>query len=432
MVDKTINIDILKKGIWLYFFLLIFEGALRKWVLPGLATPLLVVRDPVSLWLIYKCWKQNLLPFKVPVVLMTLLAALGIVTALVFGHGRLFIALYGARILVVHFPLMFVIKEIFDLQDVEKIGRIALWIAIPMVILIALQFYSPQSAWVNRGVGGDMEGAGFSGAMGYFRPPGTFSFTVGNVLFFNFVACFLIYFWISGAKINKLVLILATFALLGAIPFSISRTLIFSIGIAVVFAIVASANKPKFLIRIVFALIMIILIGFLLSNLEVFKTSMEATTARYDMANKTEGGASSALYHRFFGAMFKALSETNNLPFWGLGLGMGTNVGAKLLTGETMFLIAEWEWLRIIGEMGFVLGVFVILIRVVFSVELVFKSYKCMRIGNLLPWLLLSMGFMYLIQGQWAQPTILGFSTLLGGLILSASKSTKPNNKINV
>src|SRR3546814_1990531 len=46
------SINLLKQGIWVYFILLIFEGALRKWVLPGLATPLLVVRDPVALLLL--------------------------------------------------------------------------------------------------------------------------------------------------------------------------------------------------------------------------------------------------------------------------------------------------------------------------------------------------------------------------------------------
>src|SRR5438045_3843494 len=39
----------IKSLIWIYFALLLFEGALRKWVIPGLATPLLVVRDPVLL-----------------------------------------------------------------------------------------------------------------------------------------------------------------------------------------------------------------------------------------------------------------------------------------------------------------------------------------------------------------------------------------------
>ena len=31
----------LKQAIWLYLILLIYEGALRKWVLPDLSTPLL-------------------------------------------------------------------------------------------------------------------------------------------------------------------------------------------------------------------------------------------------------------------------------------------------------------------------------------------------------------------------------------------------------
>ena len=38
----------LKAAIWLYFILLIFEGALRKWVFPALSTPILlfVIRLP--------------------------------------------------------------------------------------------------------------------------------------------------------------------------------------------------------------------------------------------------------------------------------------------------------------------------------------------------------------------------------------------------
>jgi hypothetical protein len=35
--------------VWLYFWLLLWEGALRKWFFPSPSTPLLVVRDPVVL-----------------------------------------------------------------------------------------------------------------------------------------------------------------------------------------------------------------------------------------------------------------------------------------------------------------------------------------------------------------------------------------------
>ena len=39
--------------VWAYLLLLIFEGALRKWFLPGLATPLLIIRDPLAAYLTY-------------------------------------------------------------------------------------------------------------------------------------------------------------------------------------------------------------------------------------------------------------------------------------------------------------------------------------------------------------------------------------------
>src|SRR5947208_15515027 len=33
--------------LWTYLVLLIFEGSLRKWVVPQLSNPLLIIRDPV-------------------------------------------------------------------------------------------------------------------------------------------------------------------------------------------------------------------------------------------------------------------------------------------------------------------------------------------------------------------------------------------------
>ena len=171
------SLRLLKRGVWAYFLLLIFEGALRKWVLPELAAPLLVVRDPIALWLLVLAWRRGLLPATPYLTGMLLVGIVGFFTALLFGHGNLTVAVYGVRILLLHFPLSFVIGRVFDRADVERVGRAMLWIAVPMTVLIGLQFYSPQSDWVNRGVGGDVEGAGFSGALDFFRPPGTFSFT---------------------------------------------------------------------------------------------------------------------------------------------------------------------------------------------------------------------------------------------------------------
>ena len=37
----------IRKLVWIYFILLMIEGALRKWLLKGLSEPLLIIRDPI-------------------------------------------------------------------------------------------------------------------------------------------------------------------------------------------------------------------------------------------------------------------------------------------------------------------------------------------------------------------------------------------------
>ncbi|WP_419788557.1 hypothetical protein [Mucilaginibacter sp. SP1R1] len=290
---------LLKQGIWAYFLLLIFEGALRKWVLPGLSTPLLVVRDPLALWLVLLAWKKNLLPSNLYINIMLLIGGLGIITAMAFGHGNIAVAIYGARILMIHFPLMFVIGRVFDRDDVIKIGKATLWITIPMAALIAMQFYSPQSAWVNRGVGGDTKGGGFDGAMGFFRPPATFSFTNGTALFFGFSAAYIFYFWLTPKGVNRIMLIGATGGLLLAIPLSISRSLTSLVLACLLSALVAISRNPKYLGKLLMAVMVLAITFALLSKTSFFATPMEAFTTRFSNANETEGGLAVCLLTGF-------------------------------------------------------------------------------------------------------------------------------------
>ncbi|MFD1467654.1 hypothetical protein ACFQ48_05430 [Hymenobacter caeli] len=419
----------LKQGIWAYFLLLLFEGALRKWVLPGLSTPLLIIRDPLALWLVLAAWRQGLLPANGYLGSMTAVGIIAFFTALLFGHGSIPVAVYGARILLLHFPLIFVIGRVFDRSDVERIGRAMLWIAIPMTVLIGLQFYSPQSAWVNRGVGGDMEGAGFSGALGFFRPPGTFSFATGNTEFYSLLACFVFYFWLQGGRANRLVLAAATVGLLAAIPFSIARSLLFQTIISLLFALLAASRQPKYLARIVPALVAgaFLLVPF--SQTSLLKTPLEAFTTRIELASDYEGGVVKGTFgDRYLGGMVRALTGTGSTrePFFGYGIGMGTNVGSNLLSGRSEFLIAEDEWGRLIGEMGMVLGLTAIFIRLGLGLKIAWASYRQLARGQFLPWMLVSFGIFALTQGQWAQPTALGFSIMVSGLMLAALRQPRP------
>lgn len=414
----------LKRGVWLYFYLLLFEGALRKWVLPGLSDALLVVRDPLAILLLFFAWKANILKLNGYIIAMTFIGVASIITTFLTGHQNLFVTVYGARILLIQFPFIFLIGTVFDKNDVLQIGKHMLWIALPMTVLITLQFYSPQSAWVNRGVGGDMEGAGFSGALGYFRPPGTFSFTNGNTFFYQLLACFILMFWLIPKYINKLLLVLATICLVIAIPISISRTLLFSVIIALVFYFSALYFRPQFFKKLFLFLASLMIIGVIVSNLEFLDTATEAFTSRFENASESEGGLEGTLVDRYLGGFISAITNSQNIPFFGYGMGMGTNAGSQLLTGDRTFLIAEEEWARTIGEMGLILGLGVILIRVFLSTSFGFKSFKALKKQNAVPWMLLSFVLLIVPQGQWAQPTALGFAVFVTGLMIASFQPT--------
>ncbi|OUJ71254.1 hypothetical protein BXP70_22235 [Hymenobacter crusticola] len=423
---------LLKKGIWAYFLLLIFEGALRKWFLPGLASPLLLVRDPIAVWLIVMTWRRGLLPANPYLSGIVVVGVLGVFTAVFFGHGSLPVALYGARILLFHFPLMFVIGRLFDQEDVIRMGKALLWIAVPMTVLIALQFYSPQSAWVNRGVGGNMEGAGFSGSGDYFRPPGTFAFTNGLTLFYSLLAPFVLYFWLNQRGINRLLLLTATVALLAAIPLSISRGLFFQVGTTLIFTVLAIARKPKYLGKMLAASIGTVVVLLILSKTSFFQTATEAFLARFETGSEHEGGLQGTLGNRYLGGLLQPIYEAFQQPFFGHGIGMGTNVANSLLgmgDGSLYSVIPEGEWGRLVGELGPLMGLTVIFIRLGLSLKIALASYHRLALNDLLPWLLLSAGLLAVPQAQWAQPTSLGFSTLIGGLMLAALRSPAPESR---
>ena len=414
----------LVNGIWLYIILLIIEGGLRKWVFPSFATPLLIIRDPVAIVLLLYAWYHNMFPRNIYVILMVIITVISIFTTLFLGHKNLYVTFYGARLFLIHFPFVFLMGSILNRDDVLKIGRAIVWISIPMAVLIGIQFYSPQSAWVNRGVGGDLSGAGFGGAMGYFRPPGTFSFTNGLVAFFSLASAYIFYFWLRPIHINKLVLIAATIGLIAVIPFSISRTLGYTILVMLFFVLMTLTRNPKYIGKILVGVIGVSVLVILLSKTGILETPMEVFLRRYDEAAVSEGGVEGTIGNRYFGNMYKAIVNSTEKSFFGLGLGLGTQAGSAMMGAAGTFLVAEDEWPRVVGEMGAILGIAVIAIRVIITAKVGLASYLQIRNGKVLSWMLLSFAALVFPQGVWAQPTMLGFGIVAMGLVIASFNET--------
>jgi hypothetical protein len=105
---------------------------------------------------------------------------------------------------------------------------------------------------------------------------------------------------------------------------------------------------------------------------------------------------------------------------FGYGLGIGTNAGAKFLTGHAVFLLSESEWARVLLESGPILGLAFVLWRLLFTIRLGYLSVVQLQHGKILPIILYSSCFLTLLNGQFGQPTNLGFAALICGLCLAS------------
>lgn len=420
LVEKEDSNKKIKYLIWAYIFLLIFEGALRKWVVPALSTPILVIRDPIAFIILMSAIQNKVLKFNVTIYFLVITGGVAFFCALLFGHGSIVVALFGLRAFLLHFPLMFVIGAVFKKADVLKVGRVLMVLLMPMIILTIVQFYSPQSSFVNRGVGDDIEGAGFGGAMGYFRAPGTFSFTNGLASFYGLASAFLFYFIYHSKIINQFLLKGGLLATLLSIPFTISRTVLFQNVLCFAFSIVIIAKRPSYLKNLLLGVILVLCFILIFRENPIILTATEAFSSRFEDASVSEGGLKGSLIDRMFLTLWEALANSVDIDFFGRGLGANSNIGRKLLTERDDVGLSDYEWARTISELGPLLGISFIIIRISILIKLVRLAIQKFSKNEFLPWMLLSFGFMQILQGQIAQPTSLGFIVLITGLIIAS------------
>jgi len=438
-MENFLNLNKLTKGvpyqterkmIWLYLWLLIFEGALRKWILPGLQQPLLLVRDPIAIYLVVVGLQRGWIRSGYAKVMMAV-GTISLFVTMIAGHQNLIVAIFGWRIYFFHFPMMFVMAKVLTRDDLMKMARFILYVSIPMTVLVVIQFYSPQSAWVNRGIGGDMEGAGFGGALGYFRPPGTFSFTSGYVGFQAVVGCLLLYYITINStlgkkdKLSQWLLVVMAGCYLVSVPTSISRTHFFQTVVFMIFLFIAAMRSNRLKSRYMRFLVIGAVAVCVLSLTGLADTQVEAFSSRFESANEAEGGAEGVLGNRYAGSFLRGLFNFD-LPIFGYGIGLGTNFGARFLGGNmySFGFNGEEEWSRVTGECGLLLGWIILLVRLFFSLDVWRKAYRLLvKRMDLLSWMLSAGVLLRVVNGQWAIPTDLGFAILLGGFALTAVKT---------
>lgn len=421
------EITSLRNLIWVYFWLLIFEGALRKWTWTSLSAPLLLIRDPVVLLIYAKALRDGRFPMGRLMVACFFLFACFVLLAVVqinagIGGGP-FVVIYGLRTYFLHLPLIFIIPYAFTRSDVLKLGKWILLLSVPMAALMALQYLSPPGSFINAATIAD--GQQISFAVGKIRPAGTFSFATGAAHFFVLATSFLIYALVEGGRIYPRWLLVA--ALLGIVivqPVSGSRLLVLGCALELVAAILFAVLDPSRGQRILGLAALLAAAAAILSQSTFFREATDVFMKRWDSANAS-GGIREGLVWRFFGGFLEPFTLLPDAEFLGKGIGMGTNAASAMTTGKVQFLLAEGEWARVVLEAGPLLGLSFLLYRVCLAGAIAARALWAAGRGQLLPWLLAWAAVRGLLTEQTSQPTNLGFMVLAAGLCLAAIPSTE-------
>ena len=423
--DKTLKN--LKRLIWLYFWLLIFEGTFRKWVLPQFSDVLLVIRDPVVIAIYFLAFKARVFPRNAYIISLALIALFSWLVALLvllpyLAPKQLFlVSAFGFRCNFLHLPLIFIIGKLITAKQVKKFGGWILVGMIPMALLMALQFSSPSESFVNRGAGlGDTQQ--ITAGSGKIRAAGTFSFVSGVVSYSALAAVFLLYGALKRGVYRNWLLYSAGFALIIAIGVSGSRSALLAVLVIISSMVLILLVRPSAINQFGRNLLILVIALLLASQLPLFKEGVQVLSTRFtDAAESGEESIAGGLLFRVVGGFTEGLMHLRHAPIGGYGLGIGTNGGSKFLTGQNTFLLAEGEWGRIILESGPILGFAFIIWRTLLTAKLGLISFQLLRRGDILPIMLFCAGFLSLLSGQFGQPTSLGFAVFICGLCLATA-----------
>lgn len=409
--------------VWIYVILLIFEGAVRKWI-PPLSVPFLVVRDPVAMLIWFYGARLKVGPARAWTFFYIFFCVItGFAFLQIIGLSLSpLVVLYGWRSYVLHLPVLIVMSAIFTTNDMRNLGRWTLMLSIPMVLLMIAQYSSPADGFLNRGTSG--VGGQLMGALGHVRPAGTFSYITGPVEFIPVAVAFLLWGVARRTLFPGWLLLGSAVALLSVQPVSVSRSLVVSTALVLLSAGVGSllrggiTFRPESLPRIglMGLLVLVVVAGSL--RIPIVKDALVTFTVRWTLA-QSENTGDSGLTERVAGTFLSAYSAFSNAPPLGYGMGAGSQVAAAFDNSGT-FKFGEGALEREISELGSIVGFCVVMIRLLAGAALLVIGIRAILQGKLLSWLLMPLALTLVVTAGVDQTTIQGFLVVITGLCFSA------------
>ena len=431
----------------LIYWLLIINGALRKWGFPQYQNVLFFIRVPLTMLLYFLSIDGIFWPkLNAPLLLSYILGF----AALIIVPLQYFFRYYDARYYLLsgygwisyffYIPLIFIIEKTFRREDIYRLIRHTLFLIILEAPLVVLQFNSPPISIVNAGVSIDPENQFLSmgAAMGRIRPNGFFSNSLGQSLFIAVSTIAVLYEWmrVRGKKaVNQIILFSATISLFVLAAFSSSRSAFGYMAVIIFFTLLASFYTGRRKLALRGSLILFILIiSFSLLWPLLFPNGYETFIQRWTGAYEAE---TTIFKFSFFGrALYSFYGWIYYLdgPFFGYLLGIANNAASRLSWVQLPYAANEWNgygtwatesnWAVHFVELGIPLGFLYMAFRILLTFWVFLKSwYSTKKTHDPLALMFFSFAGLQLLIGLiTVQGDAGGFVWLFLGLCLAASK----------
>ncbi|MEJ1964416.1 MAG: hypothetical protein WDO56_23880 [Gammaproteobacteria bacterium] len=373
------------------YLLLIFEGALRKWVFPSAAQALFFIRDPFVLLAYWLALRNGFFPKDSPFLKIGLglaFCAFLLVAAQLLGaggsvDGALMLAGYGFRNYFFYLPFAFVIGEVFERRDFERVVKITLFLAVPISVIMFLQFISPLDSPINVGFAAakTSQFRGLTVDEVHTRPMGLFTSDLGQREFTASALAMALSLWLvsSARRFIKFWLLLpATGAVLACLAIGGSRGAMVQSGIVAVAAVGSALVVRSGSVSIraviwpsVIGVAAVILYPILLPDQYAAFTTRWNAAAAVETQHFEYGIFGRALYS--FVDFYYLIGQT---PLLGYGIGLAGN--ARLTLGIVIPGFTGWaesDWARHIVDLGPIMGIVFIAFRVALVIWL---GWRCL------------------------------------------------------
>jgi len=360
----------------------LLQGALRKWVFPGVTVVYLIQDVPLAIAYVYALRKNIIWAGKLAALCTGIAVLLSIQTLLqiiLIDHSPI-VAMIGLHHYIFYLPMLFLIPPCMTPHNIQRFLRLNLWVNIPMGLLAVLQAASPRAAWVNRTVTGD-ENAFQIGGSDAVRAMGTFSFTLMFSVWCGIAVALVIGEWLlppaRRAYQSRFLLLASTTGAAVATMVSGSRSAIalaafsFFGGLA---AVLVTRNHAL-LVRFAAIAFLVPVLGLL--SFVVAPKSFQATLDRL-----SGSGYQGEMVTRVVAMSVGFLTEPSFSP---LGLGIGDGIRAASVGSASAYgvSLSEYDSTRIVQELGTFTGGFLVLLRYGATIVLIFAGFKALLLPHL-------------------------------------------------